>query len=480
MSRESCLAAFAALTLVTTPALAQDRGGDAQQQPPIQARPGGPETAPRTDQTVDVTKGTRLVLSNNAGEVIVRSWDRDQVRVQATHGPQLNVDVATADNTLRVRARATRGPANLIDYQITVPRWMAVNLSGTYLESTIEGTTAEVTVETVHGNIRVVGGSGNVNLRSVEGIITVEKAAGKLQATTINEGIRLTNISGDVTADTTNGDIFIENAQTTSLDVSTVNGDVTFNGTMRDGGAYRLTTHGGDLRVGLGGAPNATVFVRTFQGDFTADFPIQLPDGQSAREGSKRFNFTLGSGSARIELQSFNGDIIVARKTIMSAEEARRIRRGETPRAQPPQPPQPPQQPQPKPKPPKGELAHDFAFDHDFKVDHDFNFNHNFNFNQNFTFEHALDFAHDVDFDLDLQDVFDFEYAEEYFAAHDFDFDFDSHAPEVDVNFDFGDFTHDFAVPPAPPAPPVLTTPASPPAPPAPPRPPVLPRRPGL
>ena len=81
---------------------------------------------------------------------------------------------------------------------------------------------------------------------------------------------------------------------------------------MRDGGAYRLTTHGGDLRVGLGGAPNATVFVRTFQGDFSADFPIQLPEGQSAREGSKRFNFTLGSGSARIELQSFNGDILVS------------------------------------------------------------------------------------------------------------------------------------------------------------------------
>src|SRR4029453_14058958 len=128
----------------------------------------------------------------------------------------------------------------------------------------------------------------------------------------------------------------------TSLDVSTVNGDITFNGSMKDGGSYRLTTHGGDLRVGLGGAPNATVFVRTFQGDFSSDFPIQLPEGQSAREGSKRFNFTLGSGSARTELQTFTGDTIVARKTIVSAEEARRIRRGQSPQRA-PQPPQPPQ-----------------------------------------------------------------------------------------------------------------------------------------
>lgn len=327
---------------------------DAQAQPPIQARPGGPESTPRTDQTVDVAKGTRLVLSNNAGEVVVRSWDREQVRIQATHSDREKIDVQTADMTLRVRGRTARGPSSLVDYQVTVPRWMPVNLSGTYLESTIEGTTAEVNVETVHGNVRVVGGSGAIVIKSIEGLITVDKANGKVQATTVNEGIRFSNVSGDVTAETTNGDVVIENAQTTSLEASTVNGDVTFNGTMRDGGTYRLTTHSGDIRIGLAGAPNATVFVRTFQGDFTADFPIQLPEGQSPREGSKRFNFTLGTGSARIELQSFSGDILVARKTIVTPEEARRIRRGQSAQPPPPPPPpQPPQQPPQQPKPPK-------------------------------------------------------------------------------------------------------------------------------
>ena len=395
---------FAGLALAGMPARAQDRSADAQQQPPIQARPGGPEGSPRTDQTVDVTKGTRLVLSNNAGEVLVRSWDRDQVRVQATHSEREKLDIQTADMTLRIRGRAARGPSTLIDYQITVPRWMPVNLSGTYLESTIEGTTAEVTVETVHGNVRVVGGSGAISVRSVEGTITVEKATGKVQATTVNEGIRLTNVSGDMTAETTNGDIVIENAQTTSLDASTVNGDVTFNGSIRDGGAYRLTTHGGDIRVGLGGAPNATVFVRTFQGDFGADFPIQLPEGQSARSGSKRFNFTLGTGSARIELQSFNGDIVVARKSVTSAEEARRIRRGQSPQPPaPPEPPSPPSQPKP-PKPPK----HDFAFN----VEHAFNFNEMLTSTLNEAVETAFEGAFDgLDGTVDqaFDSVFEFE-----------------------------------------------------------------------
>ena len=345
---------------------AQNRDAAAgDQQPPIQARPGGPEISPRTDQEQPVTKGTRLVLTNNAGEVVVRSWDRDAVKIEATHNDRDSIDVQTADQTLRIRSRTTRGPSSLVDYRLTVPRWMPVNLSGSYLEASIEGTTAEVTVETVHGNVRVVGGSGAIAVRSVMGTITVDKASGRVQATTVNEGIRITNVSGDMSAETTNGDIVVDNAQTSNLEVSTVNGDVTFNGTVRDNGAYRFTTHSGDVRVGLGGAANATVFVRTFQGDFSSDLPIELPEGQSRDSGSKRFNFTLGNGSARIEVQSFNGDIHLARRTVPSeAEEREQRRRGRRPGDQPPAPPAPPApaaKPAPAPKPPPPPRPHDLA-----------------------------------------------------------------------------------------------------------------------
>ncbi len=361
---------------------AQPRDGSNDVQQPIQARPGGPETGPGSEKTVDVTKGTRLVLNNQAGEVVVRSWDQDRVRIQANHGSRETISAEITDNTLRIRTQRTgssRGPGGLVDYQITVPRWMPVNLSGTYLDATIEGTQAEVTVETVHGNARVTGGNGSVSLRSVEGVITVDKASGRVQANTVNEGIRITNSSGEISAETTNGDVFIDNAQTSNLEVFTVNGEVTFNGTIRDSGVYKLGTHNGDIRVGLGGANNATIFVRTFQGDFAADFPVQLPDGQNARSGSKRFNFTLGSGSARIELQSFGGDIAVARKAIVSRAEERQRRRMNMAPA-PPAPPTPgvvpAPAPLPTPKPPKPPGGFDGKWDAEFELDleHDFEF----------------------------------------------------------------------------------------------------------
>jgi hypothetical protein len=330
-------------------------------QAPVQARPGGPETeAPRTDQTLDVPKGTRLLLNNQAGEVRVRTWDRDQVRVQASHSPREQIDARVEEQALRIRARAVQGARSsrgLIDYVLTVPRWMPVNLSGSYLEADVEGTTAEINVETVGGNIRVVGGSGTVSARSVEGTIAVERTTGKVTVSTVNDGIDLVGVAGDVTAETVNGDITLRDLAPTTLEVSTVNGDVTWSGSTVDRGTARIATHSGDIRVSVGQAGNATVFVRTFGGDFSADFPITLPEGMDGRDGHKRFNFTLGGGAARVELQSFNGDVHVAKGAVAETKPGRRPRiiRGPLLVPPPPAPPAPPAVPVPGAKPkPKG------------------------------------------------------------------------------------------------------------------------------
>ncbi|MBP7778929.1 MAG: DUF4097 family beta strand repeat protein [Acidobacteria bacterium] len=322
-------ATFAGPALPASEAAQSAPPAPAAQQAPVEARPGWTDAgeSPRTDDTVDVAKGTRLVLSSHAGEVIVRAWDRDAVRVQARHGSRDRVDVQSADNTLRIRTRGTRGPGGVVDYTLTVPRWMPVNISGTYLAATIEGTTAEVSVETVGGDLTLKGGSGAVSLRSIEGAIRAEGASGKLNLSTVNDSITLTGVAGDVVAETVNGDVTITNAKVSSLEVSTVNGDVRFESTTTDKGTYRVSTHQGDIRISLGQQASATVFIRTFRGDFSSDFPVTLPKGEADKDSNKRFNFTLGSGAARVELQSFQGDIHVAKGPLLSREDERAQRR---------------------------------------------------------------------------------------------------------------------------------------------------------
>src|SRR5687767_2174362 len=58
--------------------------------------------APQTDQTISVARGSRLTVSNFAGEVVVRTWDRDQLRVQARHVSRAKVNVRQAGNAVQV------------------------------------------------------------------------------------------------------------------------------------------------------------------------------------------------------------------------------------------------------------------------------------------------------------------------------------------------------------------------------------------
>jgi DUF4097 and DUF4098 domain-containing protein YvlB len=260
-----------------------------------------------------------------AGSITVRTWEKDAVRVEAEHSTRDRVNVRTTDAVLRVSASAEHGPPRSVDFTLTVPRWMPVNLNGTYVDIDLEGMQGEVTAETVGGDVRLKGGSGTVSVKSIEGIIEVEGAKGRIALSTVNEGVFIRDASGEITAETTNGDVTLERIESNSVDVATVNGDVMYDGAIRDGGTYRFATHNGDVELRVPDQINASVFVRTYRnGDFDSHFQVERP-GQTAsardegehrrRERQNRFNFTLGSGSARVELESFGGDISLLKRS---------------------------------------------------------------------------------------------------------------------------------------------------------------------
>jgi DUF4097 and DUF4098 domain-containing protein YvlB len=263
-----------------------------------------------TDQTVQVAKGTKLDVNNFAGDVNVKVWDKDSVRVEVTHSDRETVDIKQVDQMLTVRGRSTRGgPARSLDYTITIPGWMAVSVSGTYADVDMQGVGGDVTVETTRGDIAVRGGSGFVSLKSVQGEISLEKAKGRVEVRAINEGIHLADISGDLSAESTNGSIILDRIDSSNVDLYTVNGNISYDGPIKDKGLYRLTTHNGLIAIALPEKVNATLMVRTYNGGFRSTFPLKLDD-QNPR---KRFTLTLGNGSAHLELESFGGTIALRR-----------------------------------------------------------------------------------------------------------------------------------------------------------------------
>jgi len=211
-------------------------------------------------------------------------------------------------SVINIHSAGGRGGPPNVDYTLTIPSWMAVRLSGVTAEMRLEGVQGSVSAETVEGDVVVVGGGGLVSLRSVEGEVSLTDAKGKIDVNSVNSDVKVRNASGELQAETVNGDVNLIQVQSDNVEATTVNGDINYDGTIRANGRYRMTTHNGDVTIVIPEGTGAQVSVSTFQGDFESAFPVTLTE----RHG-KRFDFTIGNGSARIELESFGGTIHLVR-----------------------------------------------------------------------------------------------------------------------------------------------------------------------
>jgi DUF4097 and DUF4098 domain-containing protein YvlB len=265
--------------------------------------------AQQIDTTLTAERGQRLVVNAYGGDVTVRSWNRSAVRVEATASGNNRVEVSSSSSAVTVRTQGRHERSTEVGLRISVPVWMALSLSGVHTNATIQGTRAPVSVETVEGNVNVTGGDGLISLRSVQGSVALQGARGRISVNSVNEDVQVTNSTGEILAETVNGEIALEGVDAATVDASTVNGDISYAGTIRNGGRYSLSTHNGDITLTVAEGASANVAVSTFNGEFESEFPVPL---SGTRKG-KGFNFTLGSGSAQVTLESFQGTIQLIR-----------------------------------------------------------------------------------------------------------------------------------------------------------------------
>ena len=270
--------------------------------------------AQQTDTTIAVQPDARIQVQNFAGSVKVRSWDRDAVRIVAGESRHDEVRVQRGDAVLAITTVNKSGVPAPLDYEITIPTRASLDVSGTYTDIRIDGVKGSVSATTVQGEVTLRGGDGVVSLKSVQGPVVIEEATGRIEVNGVNKGITLRNVRGDITAETVNGSIVLDGIDSGDVDAETVNGRVTYAGTIKDRGRYRFASHSGTIVVSVPERTNATVAAVTYQGTFSSRFDLPNAESVDASPGPRRrANFAFGNGSARIEAESFQGSIILAR-----------------------------------------------------------------------------------------------------------------------------------------------------------------------
>jgi DUF4097 and DUF4098 domain-containing protein YvlB len=199
-------------------------------------------------QSFHAQKGGKLQLNAEAGDVVVKGWDKDEVfiRVSSLDEERLK-HVSFSQSGGKVVVGLDRaGDGDDIRFEVQVPSVFNVDLrtggGDITLESPLSG---DLRGSTGGGEIHLGNLGGSVRMETAGGDITARDIAGDLSFTTAGGDISIKSIGGAGEVSTAGGSVTVELASR-SLHVSSAGGDIKIGKVNQDAS---LSTAGGNIEV---------------------------------------------------------------------------------------------------------------------------------------------------------------------------------------------------------------------------------------
>jgi DUF4097 and DUF4098 domain-containing protein YvlB len=154
----------------------------------------------------------------------------------------------------------------------------------------VSGEPRSLDAMSVSGDVRVASTSGDAKLESVSGDVTVDRAAGRLETNVVS------------------GTIEIGGGRLDDLDAESVSGSIFCAAQPGDRARFSIETMSGTVEPRVTADMDADFQIETHSG--AIDNAIGPPATRSSDYGPGReLRFRTGSGGARIDIESFSGDI---------------------------------------------------------------------------------------------------------------------------------------------------------------------------
>lgn len=272
-----------------------------------------PQDISRIDTTLAIGTNGTVDLNVVGGSIVVTGTDSRQVRIVAT-SERGSLRLEHSTNRITLRLDRARGRGGDTEYRVTVPPGVRVLTSSTSGDISVKGTRGDVEATTMSGDVTIADITGSVSSETLSGDIDIAGITGNVRVQSVSGDVSVTRATGNVEVESVSGEIGLRTITSKAVRGVTVSGEVDFDGSIAADGRYDLRSHSGDVRVALPPGVNALVGVSTFSGEIDSDFPLTLEPGQRRTQG-RQFEFRLGSGGARIDLESFSGDIYLVRGT---------------------------------------------------------------------------------------------------------------------------------------------------------------------
>jgi DUF4097 and DUF4098 domain-containing protein YvlB len=267
----------------------------------------------RVDSTFAFSRTGIVDLTQVSGDIVVTTWDRAEARVRA-YAERGRVRAGLSSSRLSLTIEAVRGRVGDSRFEVTVPVGVRVVARSRSGDVSVRGTKGPVQAESSSGDVEVADAADRVVLESISGDLRASQLNGEVRASSVSGTIEIREVTGDIRAETTSGDVSLLVATSRSVVVTTVSGEIEYDGTIDASGRYEFHAHSGDVRLEIPENTSAAFSVETFNGSLDTEFTLTLQPGQRTTSRPRRYEFTLGSGSARVVAESFSGDIVLARR----------------------------------------------------------------------------------------------------------------------------------------------------------------------
>ena len=256
--------------------------------------------AAQTQQEKRFASGPKPTVSviNEYGPITLHPGAGNQVVVRyVLHSDKVEVDATQSGDRIEVESHLLAGANSdigQVEYEVLLP---------------------------AGSNIMIHSNSGLLSAENLRGDISVEGAATPVELHSISDGhIHVKTLSGNITlldirqvhvvATTGSGDISMRNVDGPLVEVSSNNGKIHYDGDFGDSGAYKLTSHTGDIDASIPANASVDVTASSVKGQVDNDFPLQ-PKAHSITipEKGRSFVGVAGRAASSVFLRTFSGKI---------------------------------------------------------------------------------------------------------------------------------------------------------------------------
>lgn len=261
----------------------------------------------RKEAKIDIAPGGTVNIVSGGGSVALHSGSGRQVLATYTvHSDKIEVDQNSSADKQRVELRTHALPGQQptadqarVDYDVTVPSGVSVNVSTTSAPITAEGLSGDIGLSSETGQITVSNAlKSHVRVRSMAApVILKDVTLSHVDVQSAGGAVQLSNVTGQ------------------RVSVGTTSGNIEYRGDCSGGGDYVLTTHSGAIDVTLPPTASVDLSARSTTGTVENAFPLQQKSHNSfVPMQGRSFAGTSNSGSSSVELQSFSGKIRVKKQ----------------------------------------------------------------------------------------------------------------------------------------------------------------------